>query len=265
MLKKRLIPILLLKNGNLVRSESFNVHQIIGNPFHEVQRFNQWNVDELIYLDISNSGYRSTFRSDMKLKVPNSNMDILKKASKHCFMPLTWGGKIQTIQDMHNAFMNGADKIAVNSAAFKNPGLIQEAAKIFGKQAIVISIDVLQTKTGKYEVYIENGKIATGLCPYRWAVEVEKLGAGEILLQCINRDGKGGGYDLELIKSTVKVTNIPIIALSGVGNYSHFVQGIEADASAVAAANIWHFKELVDRNAKRILFQAGIDVRYEND
>jgi cyclase len=261
MLKIRLIPVLLLQNGLLVRSELFRIHQIIGNPIYEVKRFNEWNVDELIYLDISRDDNYDLRRNDHKLKGLNDPIDILDAVSKTCFMPLTWGGRIRSVEDIRRLFNHGADKITLNTAAFRTPELITHGAKIFGNQAIVVSIDVLRKPEGDLEVYIDGGKTPTGVKPDQWAKQVEDRGAGELLVQSIDRDGTGRGYDLELIHSIVSSTTIPVIACSGVGQYEDYVKGIEAGASAVAAANIWHFKELSDRNGKRALARAGIPVR----
>jgi cyclase len=261
MLKKRLIPILLLKNGLLVRSELFKIHQIIGNPTYEVQRFNEWNVDELIYLDISRDDQYDLRRDDHKVKGLTEPLQILDEVSKTCFMPLTWGGRICTVDQMRQAISRGADKVAINTAAVQNPELITQGAKIFGSQAIVISIDVMRHPNRETEVFINAGQEATGLKPEDWAQKVERLGAGEILLNSIDRDGTGQGYDLELISTVTSATKIPVIACGGVGRYEHYVEGIKAGASAVAAANIWHFKELSDRGGKRTLAKAGVEVR----
>jgi len=261
MLKKRLIPVLLLKNGLLVRSEAFKIHQIIGNPIYEVQRFNEWNVDELIYLDITRQGDYDLRRSDHKTKDLSDPFSILTAVSKTCFMPLTWGGRIRSISDMHERISRGADKVAINTAAFLNPELIKEGASSFGSQAIVVSIDALRHQDGTTEVYIEGGRRPTGAKPQEWAKKAEEFGAGEILLQSINHDGSGKGYDLELISAVSSVTSIPVIACSGVGMYEHYAQGIKAGASAAAAANIWHFKELTDRAGKRAMLEGGIEVR----
>ena len=261
MLKKRLIPLLLLQNGLLVRSEEFSIHQIIGNPIHEVDRFNEWSVDELIYIDISEGDSYDLRRDDHKIQGLENSLSILDAVSKSCFMPLTWGGRIQSVDDMRERISRGADKITINSAAHKTPHIITEGAKTFGSQAIVVSIDTKRHKDGSLEVFTDRGKTATGKTPSEWAVEVERLGAGEILLQSIDRAGTGEGYDLDLIHSVVEATTIPIIACSGVGRYEDYAKGIQAGASAVAAANIWHFKEHSDRLGKRALAKAGIDIR----
>lgn len=260
-LKNRLIPVLLLQNGLLVRSELFKIHQVIGTPIYEVKRFNEWNVDELIYLDITRGDDYDLRRDDHKVKGLADPLSILDAVSKTCFMPLTWGGRIRTVDQMREIFSRGADKVTLNTAAFRTPELITEGARVFGSQAIVASIDVLRHDDGRHEVYIEGGRTATGWEPVHWAREVERRGAGEILLQSIDRDGTGKGYDLDLIRDVASATSIPIIACSGVGRYEHYADGIQAGASAVAAANIWHFKELSDRGGKRALAKAGIDVR----
>jgi len=262
MLKKRLIPVLLLQNGHLVRSEKFNIHQIIGNPIHEVERFNEWSVDELIYLDISMTGEYDLRRSDKKVRGLDNPLVILDAVSKTCFMPLTWGGAIHTVDDMRLRFRHGADKITINSQAFRTPMVIEQAANTFGNQAIVVSIDALRRDDGRtLEVFIDGGATPTGRSPVDWAREAELRGAGEILLQSIDRDGSGRGYDLELIHSVASAVRIPVIACSGIGDYSQYALGIEAGASAVAAANIWHFKEMADRGGKRALIRAGVDIR----
>ncbi len=261
MLKTRLIPVLLLQNGLLIRSERFEVHQVIGNPIHEVRRFNEWSVDELIYLDISDHGEYDLRRNDHRVKGLGDPLQILEAVSETCFMPLTWGGRIRDIEDMRQCISRGADKIAINTAAVATPGLITAGAQLFGSQAIVVSIDVRSFEDGGWEVFTEGGRHATGLDPVAWARQVESLGAGEILLQSIDRDGGGSGYDLDLIKAVAGATRIPVIACSGVGRFEHYAEGVRAGASAVAAANLWHFKELADRSGKRAMAKAGINVR----
>jgi imidazole glycerol-phosphate synthase subunit HisF len=261
MLKKRLIPVLLLQNGVLVRSEKFSIHQVIGNPIHEVKRFNEWNVDELIYLDISRDDRYDLRRDDHKVRGLSDPLGILDAVSRTCFIPLTWGGKIRSVDQMRERFSRGADKITVNSGAIRDPSLISEGAEIFGSQAIVVSIDVMRHPDGRTEVFADGGRTPTGLIPEQWARNAEERGAGEILLQSIDRDGVGNGYDVELIRAVSSATTIPVIACSGVGRYEDYAAGIRAGASAVAAANIWHFKELSDRGGKRALARAGVAVR----
>jgi len=261
MLKTRLIPVLLLQNGLLVRSERFDTHQVIGNPVHEVQRFNEWNVDELVYLDITREGGYDLRREDQRVKRLEDPLDILDAVSRTCFMPLTWGGRIRTLDDMRSRFARGADKVTVNSEAVRSPELITAAARTFGSQAIVVCIDARRHEDGRLEVQTDGGRVATGLAPDGWARQVEERGAGEILLQSIDRDGTGRGYDLDLIRSVSAATRIPVVALGGVGRYEDYAAAIQAGASAVAAANIWHFKELADRGGKRAMAKAGLQIR----
>ena len=171
------------------------------------------------------------------------------------------GGGISSVSEVRETLRNGADKVSINSAAIDNPSLIREASGKFGSQAVVVSIDSKCNEDGKYEVYRNGGREKTGMLVQDWAKEMEYLGAGEILLQSIDNDGKGGGYDIELIKSVASNVNIPVIACGGVGSFEHYADGIEAGATAVAAANIWHFKEMADRHAKRALKAANIEVR----
>jgi len=261
LLKHRLIPVLLLQNGLLVRSELFETHQIIGNPIHEVERFNEWNVDELVYLDISRDEDYDLRREDSRVRGLADPLEILDAVSRTCFMPLTWGGRIRSVKDMGRRFERGADKIVVNTQAVRTPELITEGARVYGSQAIVVGVDVRRHADGSTEVYVDGGRTGTGLAPERWAAEAQERGAGEIFLQSIDRDGTGRGYDVELIEAVTAATTVPVIACGGVGVFEHYAAGIQAGASAVAAANIWHFKELSDRGGKRALARAGVDVR----
>lgn len=260
-LKIRLIPVLLLKNGQLVRSEDFHTHQIIGDPVHEVKRFNEWNVDELIYIDITKGDYNFVNRIDHKTGQMNGPLEILDVVSKTCFVPLTWGGRIKNFDEAAQRFQLGADKVTLNSALFSTPDLAGQIARRYGSQAVVASIDVWQHEDGRYEVFTEGKTAPTGKNPAEWATFLQDQGVGEIFLQSINRDGKGIGYDLELISQVSNAVDLPVIACSGVGTYEHYAKAVQAGASAVAAANIWHFKELSDRNGKRALQRAGINIR----
>ncbi len=259
----RLIPVILLKNGLIVRSQLFRVHQTIGNPMHTVRRLSNWNVDELVLLDISSTDFHDMRRDDMQLRYSdNTSIGVLRQVAEHCFMPLTVGGRIQTVADMRSRLVAGADKCAINSEAVRQPGLLTEGAKAFGSQCIVASIDALRSATGGLEVFIDGGKTATGLHPARWAAECERLGAGEILINSIDRDGTGWGYDLELIREVTASVSIPVIACGGVGNYEHFPTAVlEGGASAAAAANIFNFFELSYPKAKKTCLDAGVAMR----
>ena len=261
MLKVRLVPCLLLMNGRLVRSEKFAEHQVIGYPVHEVARFNEWAVDELVYLDISRDDGYDVGRDDHKVRDLRTPLDILEHLSRTCFMPLTFGGRINSVEDMHVRLARGADKIAVNTAAFDSPELVTAGARRFGSQAIVVAIDVVRHADDRLEVLVDRGRRATGVDPVAWASEAEARGAGEILLQSVDRDGTGAGYDVDLVARVSAAVDVPVVALGGAGTYEHLGKAVAAGASAVAAANIFHFKELSDRNAKRALQRAGVEVR----
>lgn len=224
---KRLIPVLLLKNGLIVRSQFFRVHQSIGNPMHTVRRLSNWNVDELILLDISTEDHHDLRRDDLQVQYQASNLlGLLPEIAKLCFMPLAVGGGIRSIEAMHDRFSAGADKCVVNSEAVRNPALLTQASRAFGAQAIVASIDVLRHPDGRAEVMIDGGKTPTTLDPVAWARECEQRGAGEIMLNSVDRDGAGNGYDLEMVQAVTSVVSIPVIACGGVGTYADFAPAL---------------------------------------
>jgi len=262
MQKYRLIPVVLLKNGVVVQSKGFKRYQRLGNPITIVQRLSNWAADELIYLDISREASYDLGRDDLNFQNPDSIIDILREVAKTCFMPLTFGGRIRTIGDVFTRVTSGADKVAINSHAVRDPKFISECAKEFGSQCIVVSIDALEKSPNQWEVYIDGGKTPTGLNPNEWAKTAQEMGAGEILLNAIHRDGTGTGYDTDLIQSVVSNVSIPVIACGGVGNWSHFADGIEkGKANAVAAANIFHYTENSVYEAKKYLVENGLSFR----
>ncbi|MCR4324841.1 MAG: imidazole glycerol phosphate synthase cyclase subunit [Candidatus Curtissbacteria bacterium] len=264
MLKKRLAPCLLLQNGQLVKSLKFSEYQIVGNPKVAIQYFNAWSVDEIIFLDISKTKeYQKLIRTDYNFKMLEDFVEIIKECAKTCFVPLAAGGGIKSVDDMHILFKSGVDKIIINTMAVRNPSLITEAARLFGSQAVVVSIDAKTIGKDKYEVFINHGTEATGLDPKSWAIRAERLGAGEIFLNSIDRDGTLKGYDLPLLKQITNKVNVPVIACGGVGNWQNLVDGIKiGGASAVSAANIFHFTEQSTRHAKKFMVDAGLDVRF---
>jgi cyclase len=261
-LKTRLIPCLLLKNGLLVRSEEFTFHQIVGNPISQVDRFSSWSVDELIYIDITREGDNDMRRDDHKIKVKRDLVDIIEDVSRSCFMPLTFGGGIRTIDEIRARLAHGADKVTINTMAFERPEFITEASRLFGSQAIVVSVDVRRQGDGEWEVFTQWGRHATGRSVQSWVQEAERCGAGEIFLNSIDRDGMGSGYDLELVKAVTAATRIPVIACGGVGKFAHLAEGaLVGGASAVCAANIFHYTEHSTIRAKKVLLEAGVVVR----
>ena len=274
MLKPRLIPVLLLKNGILVRSRTFGLHQSTGDPIGQVERYTAWKADELVYLDISRDeihDFRHTASvigsTSSKKNIPatmtDSIVEIIGYVSERCFVPLTVGGKIRTLEDIRVRLKVGADKVSINTKAIEDPEFVKSAAMKFGSQCIVICVDVkYDGKTDKYEVYTRFGKEPTGLHPVEWCLELEKRGAGEILLQSIDRDGTGVGYDLDLIRMVSTTVNIPVIALGGVGKFEHFGEGLNVGkATALAAANIFHFTEHSIIKAKKYMVSEGFDIR----
>ncbi len=282
--RPRLIPCLLLKHGLIVRSQLFKIHQVIGNPMSTIERFSNWNVDELILLDISAEDFHDLRRDDLQVRYAGSTaMDVLQEIARVSFMPLAFGGRIRTLEDIRVRLAAGADKCVINTKAIEDPRFITEAARRFGSQCIVVSIDVKRrgslvhgsgfTEGACYEpstmnaelsweVYSHGGQKATGMDPAAWAKRAEESGAGEIFLNSIDRDGTAQGYDIELIRRVTKATTIPVIACGGVGKYAHFPAGIlEGGASAVSAANIFHFFELSYPFAKQACIDAGIPMR----
>lgn len=260
MLKIRLIPVLLLKEGFVVKSINFSKFQSTGNPFEEVERFNQWQVDELIFLNISEKKNEYSFRNDSSLDSNISYLNLIKKVNKNCFMPLTWGGAIRSFEEIEKILISGADKISLNTLVVTKPELVKKTIKIFGSQVIVASVDV-KKRNDDYLVFINNGKEETGINIEEWIKRVDKLNVGEILIQSIDRDGLATGYDINLLKKVKKLTDLRVTFLGGVGKYEDFVDAAKNGASGLAAANIWHYKEMVDLNAKKILSEHNINVR----
>jgi imidazoleglycerol phosphate synthase cyclase subunit len=263
MTRPRLIPVLLLKHGVIVRSQAFRIHQVIGNPMSSVERLSNWNVDELVLLDISTEDYHDLRRDDIQQRYQGSTaLDVLREVAKVCFMPLAFGGRIRTLEDIQARLAAGADKVVINSAALDNPDFVAAAARRYGSQCVVVSIDARRRPDGGYEVCADGGRRATGREPAAWSAEVEGLGAGEIFLNSIDRDGSGEGYDLELVRSVTSTVGIPVIACGGVGSYGDFPAAVrDGGAAAAAAANIFHFFELSYPFAKKACLDAGLSMR----
>jgi cyclase len=261
MLKKRVIPVILLRGGLIVQSRNFLKYQALGSPTAAVQRLSSWSSDELIYLDISSEPYYDLKRNDLNHPKFSSIIDIIELVSKKCFMPLTFGGGIRCLEDAKRRIKLGADKISLNTLAIENPQLIKEFAEDLGAQCIVVSIDVKRDENGKPFVY-KRGKVRTELHPVEFSQMVEGLGAGEILLNSVDRDGTGSGFDIELIREVSAAVRIPVIALGGAGKWEDFEAVLtQTKASAVAAANIFHHSENSVYNAKKFLFDRNLPVR----
>lgn len=261
MLKTRVIPVLFLMNGLIVRSEGFKEFKVIGNPINQLERLNDWLADELIYLDITRSGDYDLRRDDMKHKGAENILGILRQISKVAFMPLTFGGRINSIQKVDEFIHNGADKVLINSQAYRQPKLVDEAARKYGSQAIVVGIDV-RRENGGHAMYVDQGRTRVNQTPVDYARDAEKRGAGEIMLNSIDRDGSAEGYDTAAIRAVVEAVRIPVIACGGVGTFEHFAPGIEeGGATAIAAGNVFHFTEHAYKRAKRLLHRRGYNVR----
>lgn len=261
MKKNRLIPVLLLKNGWLVQSKEFKRYQNLGNPITAVKRLSEWGSDELIYLNISKDDTYDMRRDDQGYPNRQTFFEIIEDVSRVTFMPITVGGKIRTIKDIEKYLSLGADKISINTAALSNPEFITKAAKEFGSQCIIVSIDV-KIFDNEYRVFShKKGKI-TEFDPLEWAKIVQDSGAGEILLNSMDRDGANCGYDLELLDKVSRNLSIPVIACGGVGEWQHFEEALnETKVDAVAAANIFHYKDQSVYLAKKHLFESGANVR----
>jgi imidazole glycerol-phosphate synthase subunit HisF len=261
MLKRRLIPVLYIKNGLIVRSEDFSYHQNIGNIINEANRYNEWEVDELIYIDISKDKTYDLGRDDHKVQSYFSIDQIIKKISKVCFMPLTLGGGIRTIEDIDLRIRNGADKITLNTGAIENPNLIQEASLKYGAQCVVMSIDY-KIINSEPIVFSHHGEINTGKTIFDWIKECEDLGAGEVFMNSIERDGKANGYDTKTINEVIAMTKLPVIACGGAGDEFDFLDlAEESKVSAIAAGNWFHFVERSYTRAKKLLKNNNINIR----
>jgi cyclase len=250
MLKNRIIPCLDVKNGRVVKGVNFENLVDAGDPVAQAKFYYEQGADELCFLDIA--------ATDENRGVI---LDVVKKVAQVCFIPFTVGGGIKEIQDFSNLLKCGADKVSINSAAIKNPELISEAASKFGSQCVVVAIDAKKNESGNYEIFTHGGKKPTGIGAIEWAKKVTHLGAGEILLTSMDKDGTKSGYDLELIKKITSQISIPVIASGGVGNLEHLAKGLKAGASAVLAASIFHFKEYSIKQAKDFLYEQKIAVR----
>lgn len=251
MLKTRLIPCLVLKNNLIVQSINFRRYLPVGSAKISIEFVANWDVDEIFLVDIT---------ATKEKRKPN--FSLITSISERCFVPLTVGGGIHDMEDIRQVIRAGADKISINSEAVSNPAFITEGAKIYGKQCIVVSMDAMLHDNGRYEVCVDSGKKPTGLDPVEWAKRLEDYGAGEIFLNSIDRDGSKRGYDIPLLRQVSEAVSIPVIACGGVGTMDHLVVGVlEGKASAVSAANIFHYTEHSTIVAKAYLRNAGVEVR----
>lgn len=251
MLAKRIIPCLDVKGGRVVKGVNFINIRDAGDPVETAKAYNAAGADELVFLDISAT-----------LEERDILLDVVSSVARQIFIPFTVGGGIRTLEDIRRILQAGADKISLNSAAVQNPELVRTAAERFGSQCIVVAIDVRRNTTGSFEVMIAGGTKFTGLDALSWARQVEQLGAGEILLTSMDRDGTKAGFDLEITRQIADAVSIPVIASGGAGQMADFYDGIvEGGAEAVLAASLFHFGEITIPNLKTYLALRGISMR----
>lgn len=251
LLKTRVMPTLLYKDVEVVKGVGFDSWRRVGSVMQAVRVYNLREVDELVFLDVSATGADRS-----------PDVSLIEQVAEACFMPLTVGGGIRSLEDVRRLLKAGADKVAVNTAAVELPRLVTEVAERFGSQCVVVSIDFKRHAGGAPEVFTRSGTKATGLDPVSFAREVESRGAGEILLTSIERDGTMSGYDLELTRRVSDSVSIPVIAAGGCGSYEDMARAVlEGGAAAVAAGACWQFTEMTPLEARRHLRGRGIAVR----
>ncbi len=251
MIGKRLIPCLDLKDGRVVKGVNFVGLTDAGDPVETAKLYNAFGADEIVFLDIA-----ASYRGAAPM------WDVISRASEQIFLPLTVGGGMRTVEDFRAMLSCGADKIAVNSAAIQSPDLITEAALKFGRQCVVLAVDAKRSESGRYEVYLNGGRVNTGLDAIEWIAEGERRGAGEILLTSMDRDGTKAGFDLELTRAAAEAVNVPVIASGGAGSREDFYDVFTAGkADAALAASLFHFGILKMGELKRYLSGRGVSVR----
>ena len=251
MLKVRIIPCLDVKDGRVVKGVQFVDLRDAGDPVEQARVYDAAGADELTFLDITASHENR-----------DTILDVVARTAEQCFMPLTVGGGVRTIEDIRRLLLAGADKVSINSAAVARPEFVREAAEKYGDQCIVVAIDARQTAPGKWEVFTHGGRKGTGLDAIDWARRMTDHGAGEILLTSMDRDGTKSGFDLALTRAVSDAVPVPVVASGGVGTLDHLVDGVtQGGASAVLAASIFHFGEFTIAQAKEHLAQAGVPIR----
>ncbi|AOY75556.1 imidazole glycerol phosphate synthase subunit HisF [Clostridium formicaceticum] len=251
MITKRIIPCLDVDQGRVVKGVNFVNLRDAGDPVEVAKAYNLQGADEIVFLDITASNEER-----------NILLEVVKKTAEEVFIPLTVGGGIRSVEDFRQVLKSGADKVSINSAAVKTPSIVTECAKLFGSQAVVVAIDVKKQKDGSYHVYVKGGREDTGLEAIAWAKEVERLGAGEILLTSMDKDGTKSGYDIEITKSISEAVNIPVIASGGAGSMEDFLEVFtKGSGDAALAASLFHFKEIEIGALKDYLKKHGINMR----
>lgn len=251
MLAKRIIPCLDVRDGKVVKGINFIGIKEVGDPVECAIAYDKQGADEIVFLDITAT---HEGRGTM--------LDVVRRTAKNVFVPLTVGGGIRSAEDFRELLRAGADKVSVNSAAIKNPAIILEAAAKFGNQCVVVAIDGKKTGENQYNVFVNGGRIDTGVDAIQWAIEAERLGAGEILLTSMDADGTKQGFDIDMLNAICNVVNIPVIASGGCGTLPHFTEVFtKTSADAALAASIFHYGELTVRQVKTEMRDNGIPVR----
>ena len=250
MLAKRIIPCLDIKNGRVVKGVNFTNLIDAGDPVQIAKFYNDEGADEITFLDITAS-----------LEQRSVTLKVLEQTAKEVFIPLTVGGGVKDLDDIYKILSTGCDKVSINSAAVRDPGLIDQAAKRFGTSTIVAAVDVKKSSSGDYEVFINGGRINTAKNACAWLKELEARGAGEILLTSMDTDGTKNGFDTEIISKAWAAVNIPIIASGGAGKMEHFTKAFGAGADACLAASVFHFREIEIQALKQNLKKDGVEVR----
>lgn len=251
MLAKRIIPCLDVHAGRVVKGIQFLNLQDAGDPVEQAAFYDREGADEVVFLDITASA-----------EARNTMLDVVRATAREVFIPLTVGGGIRNLDDMRSTLRAGADKVSINSAAIQNPGLITEGARKFGSQCIIVAIDARLRSGGGWEVYINGGRLATGIDVVEWSRRAEKLGAGEILLTSMDKDGTRDGYDIPLTAAVAESISIPVIASGGAGNLEHLYEACtDGKADAVLCASIFHYREYTIQQAKQYLAQKGVAIR----
>ncbi len=250
MLKLRVIPCLDVKDGRVVKGVNFVALRDAGDPVEQAAVYDAAGADELTFLDITASHENR-----------DTILDVVARTAARVFLPLTVGGGIRSTEDIRRLLLAGADKCSINSAAVARPELVAEAAQKFGSQCVVVAIDARNTGPGKWEVFTHGGRRGTGVDAVEWSRRVAALGAGEILLTSMDRDGTGEGFDLDLLRAVCGAVRVPVVASGGVGTLQHFVDGARAGATGLLAASVFHFGTFTIPDVKSALEQAGLPVR----
>jgi cyclase len=250
-LAKRIIPCLDVHAGRVVKGVNFVSLRDAGDPVEVARRYDEAGADEITFLDITAS-------SDAR----DTIVPVIERVAEQVFIPLTVGGGVRKVEDVRKLLNAGADKVSINTAAVENPQLVADCARRFGSQAIVVAVDAKSAGPGKWEVYTHGGRRPTGKDAVEWAAKMAGLGAGEILLTSMDRDGTKSGFDLELTRAVARAVPVPVIASGGVGTLEHLAQGVEiGEADAVLAASIFHYGEFSVGEAKRFMAARGIEMR----